>query len=35
MVKDLRTSYESGNIQNIMDGEIDGESPPDKKPKER
>ena len=24
MVKDLRTGYESGNIQNIMDGEIDG-----------
>jgi len=24
MVKDLRTGHESGNIQNIMDGEIDG-----------
>ena len=24
MIKDLRTGHESGNIQSIMDGEIDG-----------
>ncbi len=24
MIKDLRTGFESGNIQNVMDGEIDG-----------
>jgi len=24
MIKDLRTGHESGNIQNVMDGEIDG-----------
>ena len=24
MVKDLRTNYETGNVQAVMDGEIDG-----------
>jgi peptide chain release factor 2 len=24
MVKDLRTAHETGNIQSVMDGEIDG-----------
>ena len=24
MVKDLRTGYEAGNVQAVMDGEIDG-----------
>ncbi|MBQ1576557.1 MAG: peptide chain release factor 2, partial [Oscillospiraceae bacterium] len=24
LVKDLRTEYETGNIQNVMDGDLDG-----------